>query len=85
MDATALDLPLVHAGKVRELYALDDDRLLMVATNRISAFDHVLTSLIPGKGAILTSLSRWWFDRLADLVAPALATVETILAAGRRG
>jgi phosphoribosylaminoimidazole-succinocarboxamide synthase len=66
--ADALGLPLVHAGKVRELYALDDDRLLMVATDRISAFDHVLQPLVPDKGVILNQMSLWWFDRLADLV-----------------
>jgi phosphoribosylaminoimidazole-succinocarboxamide synthase len=66
--ADALGLPLVHAGKVRELYALDGDRLLMVATDRISAFDHVLEPVVPDKGVILNQLSLWWFDRLADLV-----------------
>ncbi len=66
--ADALGLSLVHAGKVRELYALSDDRLLMVATDRISAFDHVLEPLVPDKGVILTQMSLWWFDRLADLV-----------------
>jgi phosphoribosylaminoimidazole-succinocarboxamide synthase len=63
-----LHLPLIHAGKVRELYALDDDRLLMVATDNISAFDYVLSSQIPDKGAILNQLSLWWFDRIADVV-----------------
>ena len=66
--ADALGLPLVHAGKVRELYALDSDRLLMVATDRISAFDHVLEPLVPDKGVILNKMSLWWFGRLADLV-----------------
>jgi phosphoribosylaminoimidazole-succinocarboxamide synthase len=66
--ADRLGLPLVHSGKVRELYALNGGRLLMVATDRISAFDFVLDSLIPDKGAVLTQLSLWWFDRLADLV-----------------
>ncbi|MGD7789697.1 phosphoribosylaminoimidazolesuccinocarboxamide synthase [Propionibacteriaceae bacterium Y1700] len=61
--ASALDLPLLHAGKVRELYDLGD-RLLMVATDNISAFDHVLTSQIEHKGAVLTQLSLWWFDQL---------------------
>jgi len=59
----ALGLPLVHAGKVRELYDLGD-HLLMVATDNISAFDHVLGSRIPDKGVILTQLSLWWFDQL---------------------
>jgi phosphoribosylaminoimidazole-succinocarboxamide synthase len=65
--ADSLGLPLLHRGKVRELYAYDD-RLLMVATDQISAFDFVLESLIPGKGAVLTQLSQWWFGRLGDLV-----------------
>ncbi len=66
-----VNLPLRHAGKVRELYTVDDEgveRILMVATDNISAFDHVLATPIPDKGAILTQLSLWWFDQLADLV-----------------
>jgi phosphoribosylaminoimidazole-succinocarboxamide synthase len=66
--ADQLDYPLLHKGKVRELYAYDDRRLLMVATDQISAFDFVLDSLIPDKGAVLTQLSQWWFARLADIV-----------------
>lgn len=65
----------VYSGKVRELYVPDDsspggepDRVLVVASDRISAFDHVLTSTIPDKGRVLTALSVWWFDQLADLV-----------------
>ena len=64
-----LGLPLIHVGKVRELYALPAaDRLLMVATDNISAFDFVLDSSIPDKGAILTQLSLWWFSQLSDIV-----------------
>ena len=63
-----LGLSLVHAGKIRELYALDANRVLMIATDRISAFDHVLDSLIPDKGLILNQLSQWWFGELAGLV-----------------
>ncbi len=66
--ADQLDYPLLHRGKVRELYGYDDDRLLMVATDQISAFDHVLDSTIPDKGAVLTQLSQWWFGRLTDIV-----------------
>ena len=62
----------LHSGKVRDLYALDEGpyagHLLMVASDRISAFDHVLDSTIPGKGEVLTRMSLWWFDQLADLV-----------------
>ncbi|HET7429937.1 MAG TPA: phosphoribosylaminoimidazolesuccinocarboxamide synthase [Nocardioides sp.] len=58
----------LHSGKVRDLYELADGRLLMVASDRISAFDFVLETPIPDKGEILTRMSLWWFDRLADLV-----------------
>jgi phosphoribosylaminoimidazole-succinocarboxamide synthase len=58
----------LHSGKVRDLYELPDGRLLMVASDRISAFDFILDSTIPDKGEILTRMSLWWFDRLADLM-----------------
>lgn len=62
----------VHSGKVRDLYRIDagehEGRLLMVASDRISAYDFVLDSTIPDKGEILTRMSLWWFDQLADLV-----------------
>ncbi|KQT92175.1 phosphoribosylaminoimidazole-succinocarboxamide synthase [Marmoricola sp. Leaf446] len=58
----------LHSGKVRDLYRLDDGGLLMVASDRISAYDHVLATTIPDKGEILTRMSLWWFDQLADLV-----------------
>lgn len=74
---SGLGLPLLHAGKVRELYLLPQpDRLLMVATDTISAYDHVLATPIPEKGVVLTQLSVWWFDQLADLVANHLVSVE---------
>jgi phosphoribosylaminoimidazole-succinocarboxamide synthase len=58
----------IYSGKVRELYQTDDGFLLLVATDRISAFDFVLETPIPDKGKILTQLSLWWFSRLADVV-----------------
>jgi phosphoribosylaminoimidazole-succinocarboxamide synthase len=58
----------VYSGKVRELYQTDDGIMLLVATDRISAFDYVLETPIPDKGKILTQLSRWWFGQLADIV-----------------
>ncbi len=58
----------VYSGKVRDLYELHDGRLLIVASDRISAYDFVLSSTIPDKGQILTRMSLWWFDRIADLV-----------------
>jgi phosphoribosylaminoimidazole-succinocarboxamide synthase len=64
------DRPVKHlySGKVRELYERPDGLLLMVATDRISVYDHVLEPEIPDKGKILTQLSLWWFERLADIV-----------------
>jgi phosphoribosylaminoimidazole-succinocarboxamide synthase len=61
-------LPQVARGKVRENYAVGDDRLLMVASDRISAFDVVMGEPIPGKGALLTRMALFWFDRLAGIV-----------------
>jgi phosphoribosylaminoimidazole-succinocarboxamide synthase len=58
----------VYSGKVRELYADADGRLLLVATDRMSAYDHILQPPIPDKGRILTAMSLWWFDQLAGLV-----------------
>lgn len=60
----------VYSGKVRELYVPEGDggRLLIVASDRISAYDHVLASTIPDKGRVLTALSLWWFEQVADLV-----------------
>jgi phosphoribosylaminoimidazole-succinocarboxamide synthase len=58
----------LHSGKVRDLYRLEDGSLLMVASDRISAYDFVLDSTIPDKGEILTRMSLWWFTQLADLV-----------------
>jgi len=58
----------IYSGKIRELYQTDDGVVLLVATDRISAFDYVLQTPIPDKGKILTRLSQWWFSRLADIV-----------------
>jgi phosphoribosylaminoimidazole-succinocarboxamide synthase len=58
----------VHSGKVRDLYRLPDQTLLMVASDRVSAYDFVLPTPIPDKGVVLTRLSLWWFEQLADLV-----------------
>ena len=65
----SIDLPLVARGKVREIYDAGDDRLLLVASDRISAYDHVLPTPIPDKGRVLTALSVWWFEQLAPVLA----------------
>lgn len=62
-------LTALGSGKVRDLYEVDDEHMLIVASDRISAFDWVLPTTIPDKGRVLTALSAWWFDRLTD-VAP---------------
>jgi phosphoribosylaminoimidazole-succinocarboxamide synthase len=69
-------LPLTARGKVRDIYALSSDQLLFVASDRISAFDHVLGSGIPDKGKILTQLSLFWFDFLKSVVPNHLITAE---------
>ncbi|MDX6257927.1 MAG: phosphoribosylaminoimidazole-succinocarboxamide synthase [Frankiales bacterium] len=66
----------LHSGKVRDLYAVGDDQVLMVASDRLSAFDYILPTEIPDKGAVLTALSLWWFDQLADVVDNHLITAD---------
>ena len=61
-------LPLLNSGKVRDIYAVGDDHLLIVTTDRISAFDVILPDPIPGKGAVLTALSNFWFRRMEKLI-----------------
>jgi phosphoribosylaminoimidazole-succinocarboxamide synthase len=68
-------LPLLHRGKVRDVYDLGD-RLLIVTTDRVSAFDSVLPTPIPGKGAVLVALSAFWFEILADIVPNHLITTD---------
>jgi phosphoribosylaminoimidazole-succinocarboxamide synthase len=73
------DLPglaLFRRGKVRDTYRLSDDLLLFVTTDRMSAFDVVMPSGIPDKGKVLTGLSRFWFDRLRDLVPNHLVSCD---------
>jgi phosphoribosylaminoimidazole-succinocarboxamide synthase len=82
-DIFALDInsvPLYHRGKVRDVYQIDANHLLMVATDRLSAFDVVLPTAIPGKGAILTAVSKFWFQRTQTLIANHLQEVSLSLA-----
>jgi phosphoribosylaminoimidazole-succinocarboxamide synthase len=69
-------LRLIHRGKVRDVYEVDRDRLLLVATDRISAFDCVMPNQIPSKGAILTSLSEFWFGKLKEISANHVITTD---------
>jgi phosphoribosylaminoimidazole-succinocarboxamide synthase len=73
--ASPLADTFLRSGKVRDLYAVGDDRLLLVASDRLSAFDVVLPTPIPDKGRVLTGLSRFWFERTRDLVANHLVGV----------
>jgi phosphoribosylaminoimidazole-succinocarboxamide synthase len=70
------DLQLHASGKVRDIYQLDEERLLFVATDRISAFDYVLATGIPQKGRVLTQLSLFWFDFLSEVVANHVITAD---------
>jgi phosphoribosylaminoimidazole-succinocarboxamide synthase len=71
-----LGLPHLHSGKVRDIYAVGDDRLLMVTSDRISAFDVVMAEPIPHKGRVLTAMSAFWFDELADVVTGHLISTD---------
>ena len=75
LESNLTSLPLVHRGKVRDIYAVGDDHLLIVTTDRLSAFDVVLPDPIPGKGAVLTQLSNFWFERLRPIVPNHLADI----------
>src|SRR5215472_17016696 len=70
------DLELHASGKVRDVYRLDNEHLLFVATDRISAFDYVLATGIPNKGRVLTQRSLFWFDFLKDLVPNRVVTAD---------
>jgi len=76
IESSLAGLARVRRGKVRDVYAVDDAHLLIVATDRISAFDFVLSSGIPDKGKVLTQLSAFWFDRIGDLVPHHLVSAD---------
>lgn len=82
-DAAAVpeiaSLPLVYRGKVRDLYAVDDQHLLMVASDRLSAFDVILPTALPGKGAVLTAVANFWFARTRHIVPNHLQLAEKTL------
>jgi phosphoribosylaminoimidazole-succinocarboxamide synthase len=79
MPVTTTDLPLgkLGRGKVRDVYAVDADRLLLVATDRVSAFDVVMAEPVPRKGQVLTQMSAWWLRQLDGLVSHHLITADT--------
>ena len=67
LQSNIRSLPLVYRGKVRDSYAVGDDKLLIVTTDRLSAFDVVMRQPIPDKGRVLNAMSNFWFDRLGQL------------------
>ena len=76
MTASSLPLKRLGRGKVRDIYEVDAERLLLVATDRVSAFDVVMREAIPFKGAVLTQISAWWFGRLADVTPNHLISAD---------
>jgi len=72
----SVNLNLLKRGKVRDVYEVDDSRLLIVATDRISAFDCILPTAIARKGEVLTSLSKFWFEKLAHIVPNHFITID---------
>ena len=85
-ETSLKSLPFLHRGKVRDLYAVGEDKLLVVQTDRLSAFDVILPTPIPGKGRVLTALSDFWFARLAHVMPNHLTGIapETVVAASER-
>lgn len=85
-ESSLKSLPFLHRGKVRDLYAVGDDKLLVIQTDRLSAFDVILPTPVPGKGRVLTALSHFWFDRLAHVIPNHLTGIEpaSVVAANER-
>lgn len=86
MQTSIKSLPLVYRGKVRECYAVGEDKLLMIATDRISAYDVILSVPIPKKGKVLTALTNFWFEKLAEGMPTQLTGIdpETVVAEDER-
>jgi phosphoribosylaminoimidazole-succinocarboxamide synthase len=85
-ESAISSLKLLHRGKVRDIYEVDDERLLIIQTDRLSAFDVVLPTPVPGKGEVLTALSNFWFHKLANVIPNHLLEVapESLVLPGER-
>ena len=85
-ESSISSLPLLGRGKVRDIYAVDADRLLIVTTDRLSAFDVILPDPVPGKGVVLTAVANFWFGKLAHVVPNQLTGIdpESVVTAGER-
>ena len=86
-ESSLKSLKFLHRGKVRDLYAVDGDKLLVIQTDRLSAFDVILPDPIPEKGRVLTEMSLWWFKKLGHVIANHLTGVapESVVAPDERG
>ena len=86
LETSIASLPLLGRGKVRDIYAVGDDKLLIVTTDRLSAYDVILPTPVPEKGRVLTELANFWFRRLADIVPNHVTGIdpETVVAPGER-
>ena len=86
LESAISSLQLLSRGKVRDIYAVDDQRLLIIASDRLSAFDVVLPTPIPGKGAVLTEISHFWFDKLGSVIPNHLTgdAPESVVSASER-
>jgi len=85
-ETSIKSLPFLHRGKVRDIYAVDDDKLLIIQTDRLSAFDVILPTAVPGKGKLLTALSDFWFKKLAHILPNHLTGIlpESVVAEDER-
>ncbi len=85
-ETSIKSLPFLHRGKVRDIYAVDDDKLLIIQTDRLSAFDVILPTAVPGKGKLLTALSDFWFKKLAHILPNHLTgtSPESVVAESER-
>jgi phosphoribosylaminoimidazole-succinocarboxamide synthase len=85
-ESSLKSLPFLHRGKVRDLYAVGDDKLLVIQTDRLSAFDVVLPTPVPGKGKVLTALSLFWFEKLEHVLPNHLTGIdpESVVAPAER-
>src|SRR5262249_8776844 len=85
-ESSLKSLKFLHRGKVRDLYAVGEDRLLVIQTHRLAAFDVILPDPIPGKGHVLTEMSFFWFDKLGHVIENHLTGVapESVVAAEDR-
>src|SRR5688500_11578718 len=86
-ETSIQSLPLLHRGKVRDIYAVNEEQLLVVQTDRLSAFDVILPTPVPGQGRLLTALSQFWFEKLDHIIPNQLTGIapESAVAGDEHG